>query len=689
MDESQSLLFDDPESTIGRRALNVVRANAESVATFDLSYFSGYRSMKSLTYTSSIPMIADLVANQGFEDFECVFGHSGIVSREAASILAFQNVAQERLSNAIIGVRGSGADNRQAVRQTIYRRVADGEVRFFVVKDSIAHAKIYLLEGDGKRRVIVGSANLSERAFSGRQAETLVVFDDDETAWNHYLTQYKAVRDAATSRLPLTQTPHETKGARIEETPALIEAQSEEDGTTLYVPAEPSGEAGYSVPEITVRMEAIKPALRRGLADLRPDRGGRLRIKPRVVKQIAQIVRSREAEAGPNTYLSRRDAGFVLCDEPMSLDADSEQARSDVEQWMAFFANYENGFVGDVPRLQRDYFAFMCWFYMAPLMCDLRNAALRTNAFSFDQPLFAVLYGSSNCGKTSLVEALMASMFAYPRIVDTQDFTPGKLRALQQAYKRFPVVFDDVTRDRFNRYADEIIKDETIPYAEYPCFALSMNADARCFKPEIVKRCLMIYTRTALPGDNTKARRSLQRSVAQIRDRMGTALYRTYLKRATAALDAARNGAEGASQFSEPREADAIDALNLSSTILCELIDELLPPGKSRPDWCAPMTLASYQERAFERPRLFLANLLGADRHHAARRPSEGCWTLSGNRIVVSVSAMEFSRTRADIPDWLLDDTASSAGQITLDRKLTEDFLGARIRPPRRWPWRR
>ena len=54
-----------------------------------------------------------------------------------------------------------------------------------------------------------------------------------------------------------------------------------------------------------------------------------------------------------------------------------------------------------------------------------------------------------------------------------------------------------------------------------------MNADARSFKAEIVKRCLMIYTRTALPGDNTRARRTLQRSVAAIRDKMSTSLYRS------------------------------------------------------------------------------------------------------------------------------------------------------------------
>ena len=548
MDEPQSLLFEDAESTTRRSSLNVVHAAAESIASFQRSYFEGYRSMRALTYTSSMPMIAELMATQRFEEFECVFGHGGILSREASQILAFQNVVRDKLATAIIGVKGL----RDEAREAIYRRVADGEMRFFVVKDAIAHAKIYLLEGDGGKRVIVGSANLSERAFSGRQAETLIVFDDDETAWDHYVAQYEAVRDAATSRLPLTRPPLDRESVRIEETPALIDAESNPDGETLFVPPERSEEAGYSVPEVAARVEAIAPAYRRGLAELRPDRQSRLRIRPRIVKQIVQIVRSREAEGAPPTYLSRRETGFVLSGEEMSLVADPEQVRADAALWIEFFSNYNNGFVGDVPRLQSDYFAFMCWFYMAPLMCDLRNAALRENAFSFDQPLFAVLYGSSNCGKTSLVETLMSSMFSHPRIIETQNFTPAKLRALQQAYKRFPVVFDDVTRDRFNRYADEIVKDETIPYAEYPCFALSMNADARSFKPEIVKRCLMIYTRTALPGDNVAARRKLQRSVANIRERLTTALYREYLKRMVHWLDEARERTRDRPQTDAP-----------------------------------------------------------------------------------------------------------------------------------------
>ena len=217
--------------------LNVVHASAATVASFDSNYFAGYRSMRALTYTASIPTIADLLPDI--------------------------------------------ASTWTNPRVFCYRRVADDEVRFFVVKDAIAHAKIYLLEGDGKTRVIVGSANLSERAFSGRQAETLVVFDDDETAWNHYLAQYEAVRDAATSRMDLPRASDATEDVRVEETPALLEAQSNPDGATLYVPGERPEEAGYSVPEITARIETIKPAYSRGLADLKPNRRGDLLIKPR------------------------------------------------------------------------------------------------------------------------------------------------------------------------------------------------------------------------------------------------------------------------------------------------------------------------------------------------------------------------------------------------------------------------
>ena len=162
--------------------------------------------------------------------------------------------------------------------------------------------------------------------------------------------------------------------------------------------------------------------------------------------------------------------------------------------------------------------------------------------------------------------------------------------------------------------------------------------------------------------------------------RATTSLYREYLSRVLAQLDGDLPPASA--QDSEPT-----DALLLSSTILVGLFRENLPPGGTLPGWCAPMTLTEYQRRAFERPRRILAGLLGPHRYSADRRPPEQCWTRIGNSLLVSVAPFEFTRTRADIPDWLIDDAASASGQISLNLKLTEDFLGHPVRRPRRWPW--
>ena len=69
-------------------------------------------------------------------------------------------------------------------------------------------------------------------------------------------------------------------------------------------------------------------------------------------------------------------------------------------------------------------------------------------------------------------------MFGYAHTIDKQSFTASRLRGLQQAYKRFPVVFDDIGRTAFNRHGKDIIKDEMQPpVQESPGFILSMNAE--------------------------------------------------------------------------------------------------------------------------------------------------------------------------------------------------------------------
>ena len=657
------LLLDDPDSLLSR--LHVAKASFDHVEPFSLDLFRGYSSLRALTYSVSVPMITRLMREIGFDELEVVFGHAGLINRTVEDVLSFQHVMDNLQNEALV----DGLDD--AKRRALFDSVAQGKTRFFVVKDAgIAHAKIYLLEDadSGRRRVVVGSANLSEQALSGRQAETLLAFDDDAAAWEHYFAQYEAVRNTATSELELRLQP--LPALDLAEIPTLKEALADEGerGVTIYAPPVlPSEE--LTLPIIERKVERIKPLIRKTAADLKPDRSGNVSINRRVVRQMIRVSRARaeESDAQQNTWLTvnpdRRS--ITLSGNSISLETEWSEVRSDAACWLEFFGNYNEGFAGDVPRLQRDYFTFMSWFYFSPLLCELRNLAITQDMFSFKHPMFAVVYGSSNCGKTSLIETLMTSMFEFPRIVETAQFTRSNLRGLQQSYRRFPIVFDDVTRDRFNRNGEEIIKDDSIPDTEYPCFALSMNAEARNFKTEIVKRCLMIYTRTNLPGDRVAERNRLQRSVTSIRNRLTTSLYREYLLRAIGAIDCLK-----------PVDAGDIDVLELSSGILCNLIDEAKPDGAPLPQWCQQTSLIEYQERAFERPKLLLENLISKDRYSKRRNPPESCWALRDNQVVVNAGTQELRSLRSDIPDWILDDTSSVAGLLTLKRKELEDFLG-------------
>ena len=159
---------------------------------------------------------------------------------------------------------------------------------------------------------------------------------------------------------------------------------------------------------------------------------------------------------------------------------------------------------------------------------------------------------------------------------------------------------------------------------------------------------------------------------------MTTALYREYLKRMTAQVDELQESGHDSL-------ADA-DVLELSSRVLCDVFQKHLPKSSSMPSWCSPMTLEEYQQRAWDRPRQVLENLLNTDKYTKDRKPSDGSWTISGEMILLGTGQIGTARTRNEIPDWILDDTASVANQIGLKHSEVENFLGRKLRR-RTWIW--
>ena len=329
------LLLDDPDSLLTR--LHVAKVSFDHVEPFSLELFTGYSSLRALTYSVSIPMITRLIQEIGFDELEVVFGHAGLINRTVEDVLSFQHVVDDLQNSALV----TGLDDEK--RRALFDSVATGKTRFYVVKDAgIAHAKIYLLANkeSGRRRVVVGSANLSEQALSGKQAETLLAFDDDEAAWEHYSAQYEAVRDTATSELELRLQP--LPALDLAEIPTLKEALADEreTGVTIYAPPVLASEE-LTFPIIERKVERIKPLVRKTATDLKPDRSGNVSINRRVVRQMIRVSRARaeESDAQQNTWLTvnpdRRS--ITLSDNLISLESDWNEVRSDAACWLEFF----------------------------------------------------------------------------------------------------------------------------------------------------------------------------------------------------------------------------------------------------------------------------------------------------------------------------------------------------------------
>ena len=657
--------FDDAQSAADR-GLQVVSAQFRKAEPFSPTIFDGFDEMRVLTYSASTPMIVRMLNEYSFRRFECVFGYEGGLGR-LADVIAFQQFLVNQVRDSALQL----ADERQRI---IFEKIQAGTAQFYVVKDNIAHAKLYLLEaGESKRRrVIVGSANLSERAFGGRQPETLLIFDDDERAWEHYSREYDAVKEMASDRIDM---PVNIRSAEIAftDTPVL-----NDPGLTVF--QAPIADE-LTLPQVLHKVETLTVPIDNVVSPLVTRENGRYVLTPTVKAEIKRMRwqkgQNEDEETRPTSLTIHQESRHIsLSGDAISLETSDEGLRRSAEAIVEYFDNYELGFVGDVPRLQRDYFTFMSWLYISPFICDLRTLAGLKGGNIFHYPSFAVIYGKSNCGKTSLVDTLIASMFGHPSTVQKDNFTRRTLRGLQQNYKRFPVVFDDITRRRFTDHGLDIVKDENQPpVKEHPCFILSMNAEPQSFQDEVVKRCLMIYTNTSLPTHKHALADKLHTSVEDIRNRLTTDFYHRYLAVVMDKLD----------ETPMPE-----DILLMSSETICDLLGEFV--DAKLPEWCRPISWNQYADARYERPARRLAALLAPENYRKTLADGEQGWTLQADTVVVWERADAFGRTsiKGEIPDFLYDDTSSVGDTFVLWRKQTEEFLNTRIGAPGfRWPWSR
>lgn len=615
----------------GAPSLQVVQASfvgSREASFADL--FAGYTSLRVLTYSNSVPIINRAAAL--LEDIEIIFGREDILNGMAQYLHYQELLLRELIAEA-------------KSHDHIRRKIDAGALRLYVVQELISHEKLFLLEGPAGRRVITGSANFSDAAFTGRQNESYICFDDDESAWEHFSTKYDRIRQTATTSI--TSRAVLDDELDIEQLPALSAGRPDKDAPKVIVVAD-------RPPSPTAVQKALSqrtPKQYTGLSSVLTTEKGIVRLDRGMVSKVVQYVRSNARTETENTeeYLSiYRESGLVvLSGQPYSLTAEPDAVRADVAAFVEYFKGFELFRGGDPSRLARDYFTFMSWFYLGPLICDFRNRALARDEYLMDYPIFGLLYGKSNCGKSELIRTLLLSMFGREGFLPNDWLTKSDVPGLREQNRRYPMVFDDLDRTRFDNHANALIKDDFVQLREYPVTVLSMNAEKDTFETEIRKRCLIIYTGASLP-DHTGESRRLASQIKKLKRSLGTALYREYLRRV---LDQLQD---------EP----PTDILTFSSTVLTEIFGE---HGRGPlPGWCRIVSMNEYAQAKHDKVKDELVQLY---------RHKPDAWSVQAGKVVLKLDDVHSARKlKKDIPDYLIN-PGSQGDVIIFTQADLETFL--------------
>ena len=187
--------------------LDVVRLKFEGVDALNWQeLFSGYDTLHAITYSSSIGFVYQLL--ELFQQAEIIFGCDEVISYSLQEIMAYQCKTLERMR-----------ETASKMKLDLLSRVEEETLKFYVARKILSHEKLYLLAAeDGRKRVIMGSANMSFSAFGGGQRENICYLDGD-AAYDWYMECYQSLRENSTDYIGKEALTVADGGENLEELP--------------------------------------------------------------------------------------------------------------------------------------------------------------------------------------------------------------------------------------------------------------------------------------------------------------------------------------------------------------------------------------------------------------------------------------------------------------------------------------
>ena len=551
--------------------LDVVKmefAGAETMSWQTL--FSGFDTLHAITYSSSINFACCLL--DLFADAEIIFGCDDVISYSLQEVMAYQLKTLERMR-----------ETAGKLKLDLVSRIEAGSLRFYVARSILSHEKLYLLSAkDGRKRVVLGSANLSFSAFGGRQRENICYVDGD-AAYDWYWNCYCQLRDESTDQIAQNALLYADDGEHLEELPIAGTIRAKK--ALVLQPVEELRE------EVRFALDVKNLAAKFTPSVPKPDKRGKLLLSPEKVKTIRrQVAANKEKEKElrseyPQLEVFPEEGAAKLNETPLDLSPDRAEVQRDIELFLRYMEGYEK-FHGDVNDLQRRYYEFANWFFCSPFMACMRDMAVRYNQNLLPYPIFGLVYGQSKAGKTSFLETLLKMMIGRKTKLSAPDFTRSSIEALKRTVKGAPIIVDDLTNTRFNQHAIETIKNDDFGVSDqllhYPAVVISANEDVKAVAPEVIRRTVICRVQAGLT--NTEVMRS--NLVRTVQREIGTAFYREYLHRMLGVV------ADLLEALKDDHSECAPDILAASSQVLLDIFKDY--SAQELPSYIRVLTLEDY-----------------------------------------------------------------------------------------------
>ena len=481
--------------------------------------FKGYNEIRVITYSYSLSFIEKIM--HYFDRGEVIIGFDKMINNKTAELFALQEYSTNYICNS----------------SYLQEQINNDKFRFYVLNDLVSHQKVYLLKADdGRVRTITGSANFSERAWNGEQIECVTICDDLE-CYEEYASQYEILQRLSTAEISKDATHIKEDGENANELPIFKKIEKENAIVLHEVQNEEYQEYIFHTDNLADEWEN-----RLRYVKLKPSKDGKIKLDIKKMKTILGSIRKdnvkkRERQLiNPQFVIDYDNHAVTYNQVPFNLNPNKDLVKDDLKNLIEYMDGF-NLFTKDTKRLKTLYWKVLNYMFLSPFIARLRYEGDRYGYEDRFFPMYMLIYGDSDAGKTGFINLTRQLMFNEKLNSLTQDYFSSKpMTSLKVDVKGCPILIDELT-PTYWKYAKDIVKMDVNlirkKLINHPTFVMLSN-DINNVAPELSKRIVVINLDNRL--DRTSAAYN-GKKINTIRKNIHNALYCEYLRRMFFAVD--------------------------------------------------------------------------------------------------------------------------------------------------------